>query len=92
MSSDKRQVSQPVLMVTHVAGEASPWTNTTAFKNQVVGTLPLVPVSQMIGYDADSKPGAAARVEQCLDIQFTTQFLFDFLLGAKINIRFQHTI
>lgn len=73
LASDKRQVSQPVLFVTPVGGnqQTNAWLEGTVYKNQILGPLPLIPVSHMIGYDTENRPGAAARVEQWLDVHLT---------------------
>ena len=69
LASDKRQVSQLVLFVTPVgANQENAWLEGTVYKNQILGPLPLIPVSQMIGYDTENRPGAAARVEQWPDV------------------------
>lgn len=65
LSHDKRKTLQNCLLVTTTAGqEQNAWLNSTAWANQCIGPVPLIKVSDMIGYDADSPPGASARVSQ----------------------------
>lgn len=59
-SSDKRRLIQHCLAVVGDS-KASPWTPPS-----VVGPVPLIRVADMLGYDADSRPGATARAEQIL--------------------------
>lgn len=59
-TSDKRRLLQSCLAVASDP-KACPWSAPS-----VIGPAPLVKVSDMIGYDADSRPGATARAEQRL--------------------------
>ena len=61
---DRRPSSQQALICT--VGKQNKWLESAAVQNGIIGPLPIVPVSDMQGYDADSKPGAAARAEQFL--------------------------
>ena len=59
---DRRPPSQQCWTCT--CGRQNEWADSSALNSQVIGTLPRIAVSEMRGYDADSKPGPAARVEQ----------------------------
>lgn len=62
---DKRPSSQVCMIV--VGGKQNKWLESAAIQSQVIPQVPVCSVSEMQGYDTDSKPGAAARAEQCLD-------------------------
>lgn len=69
MANDKRKSFQSAMLVTSTSGqESNPWTSSKVFKSGLVGPIPLIKIADMRGYDvdADSRPGAAARVEQSL--------------------------
>ena len=68
-ASDRRQGIHPAMSVT-VDARSSPWTCP-----DMIGPVALVRVSDMIGYDPDSRPGATARVEQSFSSEFDI-FLF----------------
>ena len=59
-TSDKRQGIHPAIALCSDP-KCSPWT-----PPDMIGPIPLVRVSEMVGYDPDSRPGATARVEQSL--------------------------
>ena len=59
-ASDKRGGVQTCLFVTSDL-QACPWSSP-----RVVGPQPLIRVRDMIGFDADNKPGASARASQIL--------------------------
>jgi hypothetical protein len=76
---DKRPTSQQALLC--FTGRQNKWLSSAAVSNGVIGPLPIVSVSDMQGYDPESKPGAAARAEQFLDGVFRSanfNFCFDF--------------
>lgn len=64
VGTDKRPTSQQALLC--FTGKQNEWLSSAAVSNGVIGPLPIVSVSDMQGYDPDSKPGAAARAEQFL--------------------------
>ena len=67
-SQDKRKTVQNALLV--VAAENyldGAWTTSHVFERQMIPQVPLIRVSDMLGYDPESRPGASARVEQSLD-------------------------
>ena len=84
--ADKRPPSQTCMM--NLSSKTSKWLEGEIFQTGVLGPLPLVKVSEMEGYDAETRPGAAARVEQRLGkmlelisasiIFYTTPVLFLF--------------
>ena len=64
-SNDKRKSSQEALLV--VASENASdgsWTTSHIWEKLLINGIPLIRVSDMLGYDTESKPGASARVEQ----------------------------
>lgn len=67
-TTDKRPITQQV--ITPYAGKTCKWMESEALQNSVVGPLPLLRVSEMQGYDPEggARPGAAARLEQKLDL------------------------
>lgn len=67
-ASDKRGGVQTCLFVT-ADGQACPW-----ISPRVVGPQPLIRIRDMIGFDADSKPGASARASQILRINVVIIF------------------
>lgn len=64
-SYDKRSPSQVCLVP--FAGSGNKWRTSEVMQNGVLGPLPLVSVSDMVGYDAENRPNPAARAEQILD-------------------------
>ena len=44
------------------------WSMSEAVASGVVDNLPLIKVADMMGYDAETRPGAAARAEQQLGL------------------------
>ena len=66
-NTDKRSLVQHALFVTSKAEQADNiWTSCNAWNQQSLGPIPLIKVSEMVGYDAESKPSPSARVEQQL--------------------------
>lgn len=63
-SRDGRGLSQLATAVFHESFDASPWTESMAVREGKCGPCKLLPISQFLGYDDVSKPGASARVEQ----------------------------
>jgi len=63
---DKREPWHPCLYVTANAHESNAWDTCAANVQRSIGPCPLIRVSEMVGFDADNRPGASARVEQFL--------------------------
>lgn len=64
-ASDKRALVQHALLVTLRADQQDNlWTTGAVWNVQAIGPVPLVKVSEMMGYDSESKPSPAQRVEQ----------------------------
>lgn len=63
---DKRKLMHPCLFVGALAHEGIFWENSTPCTTGQIGPCRLIRVQDMIGYDADTRPGAAARLEQQL--------------------------
>ena len=63
---DRRCSTQNAIAVTssHVKFGASVWKDSQLVTSGLAHNLPLIRVNEMIGYDADAKPGAAMRAEQ----------------------------
>lgn len=76
--SDKRALTQAC--ISPFAGKNCKWQESEAHLSGVVGPLPLLKVSEMVGYDSDTgmRPGAASRVEQmlgqCLKLNLSKKF------------------
>lgn len=68
--SDKRPLTQNCAAIS--TGKACRWQESEALQNSALGPLPLLKVSEMQGYDPESgtRPGAAARLEQMLALNF----------------------
>ncbi len=64
--SDKRPATQTCLVT--FDGKNCKWLSSEMLLTGVVGPLPLMKVSDMEGYEAESRPGAAQRIEQTLDV------------------------
>ena len=65
--ADQRPTSQGCCVCT--VGKVNKWTqDSQAIRAQVIGPLPRLAVSDLYGYDSESKPGPAARIEQTLGI------------------------
>lgn len=62
--SDKRAVTQPCLVA--MVGKQNKWLESEGVTSGVMGPLPVCSVSDMQGYDADTRPSPSARVEQIL--------------------------
>lgn len=64
-NSDKRATTQQCLVC--VSGRGNKWMESSeCLSAGLLGPLPLITVSEMQGYDSETRPGAAARVEQNL--------------------------
>ena len=65
---DKRNSTQHAYAVHsgHMKFQQSIWATSEAVTRGFIDNLPLVKVGEMLGYDADNRPGAAARAEQFL--------------------------
>lgn len=64
--SDSRPATQ-TCWVTY-SGKNCKWLTSELLQTGVLGPLPLMKVSDMEGYEAESRPGAAQRIEQKLDV------------------------
>ena len=62
--SDKRPQTQGCMVPW--ASKANKWQDSEAIQSGILGPLQLVSVMEMQGYDPESRPGPAARVEQTL--------------------------
>ena len=70
--SDKRPLTQTC--ISPFASKNCKWQDSEAHQTGVLGPLPILRVSEMVGYDPDSgmRPGAAARMEQTLGLNAGT--------------------
>ena len=66
---DKRAPWHPCLFVTALCHD-SPWQACAAAQTRTIGPAPLIRVVDMLGFDAEQKPGASARTEQFLGLEF----------------------
>ncbi|CAK9014178.1 FO synthase subunit 1, partial [Durusdinium trenchii] len=69
--ADKRPASQVCLIA--YSGKTCKWNSSDMLQNGFLGGVPLIKVSDMEGYDAETRPGAAARVEQILASSSSSQ-------------------
>ena len=69
-----RPSSQPCFLVT--VGKCNKWAESQAFQTGIVGPLQLAPTRDLLGYDPENRPGAAARVEQSLVCKVNRNFGF----------------
>lgn len=68
-AADKRSRVQNALFLTSPAcQDANPWLLSEAFRSQILKDIPLIRVSDMVGYDEQNRPSPAARVEQTLGL------------------------
>ena len=68
-AADKRSRVQTALFLTStVCQDENPWLQSEAFKLQMLKDIPLIRVSDMVGYDEACRPSPAARVEQTLGL------------------------
>ena len=63
-SNDSRRAVQCCLAVTSINHVANGWKDSSVFQINRIGPVPLIRVADMVGFDADVRPGAAARTEQ----------------------------
>lgn len=63
-SNDSRKPVQFCLAVTSNNHVANNWKACSVFQYNRIGPVPLIRVADMVGFDADVRPGAAARTEQ----------------------------
>ena len=77
-TSDKRQGVHPAVAM-RADPRLCPWT-----PPDMIGPIPLVRVSDMAGYDPDSRPGATARVEQSLGC--SSQVFLSLLIARKVVV------
>ena len=65
--SDGRAMSQLCLVtVATTYKDSSPWLSSSAITTGRLGPVPLIRISEMLGFDEVVKPSASARVEQSL--------------------------
>ena len=64
--SDKRPGAQTCFVA--MVGKGNKWAEADCVVNGVLGPLPLINVSDMQGYDAETRPSPAQRVEQTLHL------------------------
>ena len=85
-SGDKRKMVHPCHFVTSNAhGGQNSWFSSSVSDSGSIGPCPLIRVSEMVGYDPDSRPGAAARGRA--DPWFHFGYAFD-SLGSYVIVAF----
>lgn len=63
--NDKRKLAQQALFLTTANTQSeNVWTASSAWVSQTLGPVPLIKISDMIGYDSDVRPTPGARTEQ----------------------------
>eukprot|EP00438_Fugacium_kawagutii_P033434 Skav208820 [mRNA] locus=scaffold667:154263:157452:+ [translate_table: standard] len=65
-AGDKREPWHPCLFVTSMSAPENSWSDSAAAQNRSIGPCPLIRVADMLGFDGESRPGAAQRTEQPL--------------------------
>lgn len=65
--SDKRAATQSCFVAT--GGKTCKWASSEMLQAGVLNNLPLIKVSEMEGYDQDTRPNAGQRTEQNLGLQ-----------------------
>jgi len=79
-SSDRRQNVQSALFLTSLACQnENPWCQGEVFRIQTLQSIPLIKVSDMLGYDSESRPSPSARVDQTLGYANPTHLFFELL-------------
>lgn len=76
----RKNTQQALFVVTSDHKDDGAWTKSHVWERQTIPSVPLIRVSEMVGYDPESKPGAAARVEQML-VYFNCCFLCHWKVG-----------
>ena len=75
-AGDKRDPWHPCIFVTAVGHETNMWSECAVSSLRSIGPCPLIRVADMLGFDAENRPGAAARVEQKLLIPCSSSIFF----------------
>ena len=71
--SDKRPVTQKCLII--MVGKGNRWMDSECITTGILGPLTVCNVSDMQGYDAESRPSPSARVEQTLSLNLLDFFV-----------------
>lgn len=66
-AQDTRSTAQRALGVTHTNYSDTPFNESSAIKDGVVGPLPLIKIADLLGYDETTRPGPSGRTEQLLE-------------------------
>lgn len=66
---DTRNRHQLALASFHSHFGAHAFQQCTPVRDGKLGPVPLLKICDFLGYDSESKPGASARIEQCLDVE-----------------------
>jgi hypothetical protein len=72
---DKRRLMHPCHFLSSTSHENCFWMDSAPVQTGIIGPCRLIRVQDMIGYDQDTRPGAAARLEQML-ARVLTRFNF----------------
>ena len=73
---DRRGLYQLALASFHTHYSSHSFHQCSPVREGKLGPAPLLKVSDFLGYDSDTKPGASARVEQCSDVCFSNGFAY----------------
>lgn len=87
-AGDKRDPWHPCLFVTATGHEVNSWSQCAVGTQRSIGPCPLIRVVDMLGFDSENRPGAAAGAEQSFCILCYCRFfyweLFEIIsLGAE---------
>lgn len=75
-ASDTRMAVQLCLAVTSNSFATNRWKENSVFQKCSIGPVPLIRVSDMIGFDSEIRLGASARAEQTLDSAYYSLSFF----------------
>ena len=79
----RKNAQQAMLVVASEYANDGVWTSSGVWDRQLIPGIPLIKVSDMAGYDPESRPGASARVEQRLGCRSELK-LFDIIVTVYI--------
>ena len=82
---DKRRLMHPCHFLSSTSHENCFWMDSAPVQTGIIGPCRLIRVQDMIGYDQDTRPGAAARLEQMLARVLTR---FNFFRVGLVSLAF----
>ena len=79
-AGDKREPWHPCLFVTNSSHDCNAWCDSAVAQQRSIGPCQLIRVSEMLGFDSETRPGASSRTEQFLG--FSWSLLSSLQLGV----------